>query len=191
MPSRLKSLFLSALATSVLLSSCQPGDVRMPTSPTAPEAVQSSSGWQSEYTEVRSAPLVGFPKTAAVIGAAGGSLSLLGHTVTVPAGAVGAPTLFSLLQLPNGYIEVEVLALVFDPLSGLRDVGSHGFLDGKTVGLTLSYAGATNVSDPSRLLILRMLPNGTVQPLPSVVDTTAQTVTVQLEHFSRYCMAMD
>jgi hypothetical protein len=108
----------------------------------------------------------------------------------VPAGAVSAPTLFSMVQLANGRIEVELLA-VRVTLFGLIDVGSGGFLNGETVGVTLSYDGATNVTDPSRLVVLRMLGGDVVEEIPTTVDAGTETVHVELEHFSRYCMAID
>src|SRR5690606_11105780 len=107
----------------------------------------------------------------------------------VPPGAVSQPTLFSLVVLPTGYVEVELGAVVNSLLGLVFDVGEQGFL--KPVPVTLSYSGATNVSDPSGLQIARvnsLLGYRNLEALPSTVDPQAQTVTAHLDHFSRYLL---
>ncbi len=122
-----------------------------------------------------------------IIGINGGSLSLLGHTITVPAGAVDRPVLFTLIVARPGYVEVELDATISGLFGRIIDVGGNGF--DEPVDLTLSYSRATNVDDPSRLVILRRLPGGAIEEMPSTVDTQRKTVTAQLDHFSRYCLA--
>ncbi|NLG61075.1 MAG: hypothetical protein GX539_02435 [Candidatus Cloacimonetes bacterium] len=124
-----------------------------------------------------------------IIGINGGSISLLGHTITVPAGAVDRPVLFTLILARPGYVEVELDATISGLLGRIIDVGGKGF--DKPVSLTLTYSRATNVSDPSRLVILRRLPGGAIEEVPSTVDTRTKTVTAKLDHFSRYCMAVN
>lgn len=121
-----------------------------------------------------------------LIGPEGGLIRLGGHLLEVPAGAVDRPALFSMLVLPTGYVEVELLALA-PLLSRVLDIGSDGFEE--PVSLTLSYARATNVRDPDDLFVLRLNPFGRHEPLPSRVDKRRRTVTAELEHFSRYCLA--
>ena len=187
MPSRWKSLLAYPLLAALALTSCDPGGpVATLESPTVPSPTQSLS----DYTPVSVPLLSDVLQTVQLIGSGGGSLSLAGHTLTVPAGAVSAPTLFSMVQLPNGRIEVELLAVRTTP-AGIVDVGSGGFLGNETVGVTLSYDGATNVSDPSRLVVLRVLEGGSVEEIATTVDEGSETVYVELEHFSRYCMAID
>ena len=124
-----------------------------------------------------------------LIGLLGGNVSLAGHTVTVPFGAVLQSTLFTLQRVDNGYIEVEATALVTDLLGNVLDVGALGFR--RDVTLTLSYARATNVTDPSRLKIIRLNPNGRHEVMPSTVNTSSMTVRARLDHFSRYAMVSD
>jgi hypothetical protein len=141
---------------------------------------QRIEGWNP--TELESLEL------SRLIDATGGAIHLGGHKIEVPAGAVTGPTLFTVSLLRSGFVEVDLSAVVTDLLGETVDVGSQGFGD-KTVALTLSYAAASNVGDPSNLLILRMLDDGSVEPLDVVVDEQGKTVTAQLDHFSRYCMA--
>ena len=126
---------------------------------------------------------------ALLLGSDGGILALLGHILNVPAGAVSEPTLFSMTVIQNGYVEVELTATPKSLLNTLffwRKVEEVQF--NVPVGLSLSYARATNVTDPSRLKIMRVNPDGRHEILPSVVDTVNKTVTAELDHFSRYCM---
>jgi len=191
MPRRWKSLVACSLLSGLLLTGCEPGNPRGAQTPTAPAPAPAADLSAGQYTLVESTLLSGLPRTSALIGSTGGVLSLLGHTLSVPSGAVAQPTLFTMTALPTGRIEVELLALRISLLGQSIDVGSGGFQDGKTVRLTLSYAAATNVTDPSRLVVLYVRDDGAVEELPTTVDTVARTASVELEHFSRYCMAMD
>lgn len=123
-----------------------------------------------------------------VIGLAGGTVQLFGHSIHVPVGAVSEPTIFTIRLVPNGYVEVDLTAL--GGVGGLIDVGGAGFA--LPVKLTLTYSRATNVSNPAQLLILRKLGpgyDGAYEVLPSSVNTTTKTVEAELDHFSSYVMA--
>lgn len=122
-----------------------------------------------------------------LIGPSGGSVHLAGHSIEVPAGAVSDPTLFTITVVTNGYVQVELTA-VLSGLLGVVDVGESGF-GGETVKLTLTYAWAKDVNDPSKLVILRMHDDGTAEALPTTLSATGKTVSAQLDHFSRYAMA--
>lgn len=124
-----------------------------------------------------------------LLGTDGGVLTILNHVLTVPQGAVTEPTIFSMSVIQAGYVEVELTAVPKSLLQSLffwRKIEEVSFE--VPVELTLSYARATNVTDPSRLKIMRVNPDGNHEILPSVVDPVKQTVTAELDHFSRYCM---
>ena len=129
--------------------------------------------------------------TNGIIGVNGGEITLLGHTLTVPAGAVSHPTVFTLTVLPTGYVEVNLTATLTSVLGLVLNVGGDGFLE--PVPVSLSYARATNVTDPSKLTIVHvpgLLGYRNMEPVPSQVDTVHKTVHANLEHFSRYSLAM-
>lgn len=180
-----------------LISGCESGGSRSLPSPTEPQELLGSllgGDKVKGYTLVR-APLLASAgdllSVNGLIGGEGGQLTLLGHTLTVPVGAVTEPTLFVMTVLPTGYVEVSLEASISTLLRGLLDIGGRGFL--KPVPVSLSYAGATNVADPSRLTILRvtsLLGYGKYEVMPSRVDRAARTVTTELDHFSRYVIAM-
>lgn len=142
----------------------------------------------NEYTLIEALipPIIPELHVSRIIDASGGTLSLAGHKLTVPANAVKVPTVFLMVVLPNGRVEVELQALV-STLFGVVSVGEEGFAE--PVTLSLTYAWAANVESPDRLKILHLREDGTADPLPSTVNPTTRTVTAKLGHFSRYCMA--
>ena len=124
-----------------------------------------------------------------VIGIKGGEITVLSHTLAVPRGAVLEPTAFTMRVAPTVKVEVELTAAI-EKAGGVIDVGSDGFE--KPVSLSLSYARATNVKDPSRLRVVLLNDDGSIREvLPSTVDLKKKTVTAKLPHFSRYALACD
>lgn len=185
---RLRATWLALLVTLTAVS-CAPDAERGAPLPLEPVATLSDGAGAMNYTVITEAERPGLPLyTSSLIGLLGGGLELGGHSVDVPRGAVALPTLFSMFRVPEARIEVDLLALRQVP-GGLLNVGELGF--NRPVTLTLSYAHATNVSDPSRLKIMRLMPDGRHEILPSTVDTRKKTVSARLEHFSRYCMISD
>lgn len=150
---------------------------------------QNDSDQAGEYTLITEEPHdVGLLDllVSRLLGLGGGLLSILGHSIYVPADAIDGVALFSLQVENDGYIEVDLSATRIS-LLGLIDIGSQGF--DKPVTLTLSYARATNVEDPDDLVILRRLPDGGFEELPTTVNKRNKTVSAKLDHFSGYCMA--
>lgn len=128
-------------------------------------------------------------QVSSIIGLLGGEVHLAGHVITVPAGAVSLPTVFTLTVATNGYVEVDIKALTTDLLGNTVNIGEKGFK--KPVTLTLTYARATNVTDPARLKLMRLNSDGRHEILPSTVSGNGKVVSAQLDHFSRYCMIAD
>ncbi|HEY8521588.1 MAG TPA: hypothetical protein VIN61_16065 [Gammaproteobacteria bacterium] len=192
----MKFSFILALALGLFLTACDSAErVAAPT--TEPQVQQAAvvTGPNGEtYTLVRSRQLLGLLplqlQITDLISLKGGSITLLGHTLTVPAGAVTSPTLFTMLLGLNGYVEVHLEALSPSLLGGLLNIGGHGFR--QPVRVTLSYANAADVVDPSRLVIVH-LPGlwgyDRAEPVPTTVDPVRKTVTAELDHFSRYALA--
>ncbi len=164
--------------------------------PTAPSEVifSSPSGYDLVQDPLVRQLLATRPSISALIGVNGGSLELLGHRLEVPRGAVSIPTLFTMTVLPL-YVEVDLRAAATTSglLGRVINVGSQGFQ--KPIPVTLTYSRTTFATNPpgvERLSILRVtsvLGYSRYEPLPSVVDTVARTVTAELDHFSRYTMA--
>ncbi len=189
---------LAIFAVTFVLASCdspQPGD-----SPLAPSAVQPQAGLISDALTLLKAPpassyklitepaLLGDLDLSKLIGINGGTISIAGITLTVPKGAITIPTLFTVAALPTGVIDASLTATTTNLLGLLTDVGSIGFK--KPVTITMSYARATNVKDPSKLfLVYYDYSKNKLVPLKSTVDTRNRTVSAQVDHFSKYGMA--
>lgn len=171
------------------LGSCGPGNDHRSELPLEPARTELTGETAESITLVEGA-VTELDPASAVIGVEGGSLSLAGHTLVVPTGAVSQPTLFTMAPLANGLIEVDLGAVRTTGHGELVDVGEEGFPPGRRVRLTLSYAGATGVDDPRRLLVVHRRDDGVLVPLDSRVDEASRTVAVELEHFSRYCIGM-
>ncbi|HEY0674195.1 MAG TPA: hypothetical protein VGD27_18110 [Longimicrobiales bacterium] len=188
--------FAPALFVLAALTSCSD------TSPSAPTLTEpqhllfwSSDGESTtakassgEYTFIRErSPFdLGGTTISAIIGVAGGTLTLGGHQLIVPRGAVTVPTLFTISLPLDPYVNVDLLATV-QTLFGIVNIGERGFKVPVMLGLT--YSRATNVTDPSRLIVVHVPNRGPVEPLPSEVNQETRTVWARLPHFSKYCMA--
>ena len=181
---------LGLVALLALATGCENRTATAPDTPVAPQSglLESllGSSTMSPFTLITEPTLPPIDlRVSQLIGVNGGTLTLLGHTLTVPAGAVSVPTLFTMVALPTPEIDVELSATVTDLLGRVLNLDT-GF--NKPVTLSLSYARANNVTDPARLFIVYF--NGTqLEQLPSTVDTRNKLVSTRLEHFSKYGMA--
>lgn len=192
---RLQKLFLVPVLAAAVIAGCEVSDrspSQLPTSPSgSPALAELLDTSSASYTLVQDGLALDVAESvSATIGPDGGQLTLLGHTLAVPHGAVLEPTQFTLTVLPTGYVEVDLTATVGTLLDGVQDVGSQGFR--KPVSLSLTYSRATNVPDPSRLLIVHAKGAAgydELVPVPSRVDTKKEVVKAELEHFSRYMLA--
>ena len=118
----------------------------------------------------------------ALIGPVGGSLSVDGHRISVPPGAVPHPATFTMEVLSGRTVEVDLTAV--DPETG-EDVGGKGFAI--PVQLALSYDDVSiRDADVDRLVIVRIHEDGRREPLPSTVDRATKQVIAELDHFSKY-----
>lgn len=189
----LRSTALIAVAA-LAVGSCDRG-AQDPTGPATPD--QSLLWWghhddDQDWELIRErTSLTDVLKVTQVIGVDGGEIVLLGRKLTVPAGAVDQPTLFTVAVLPNGYLSVDMLALRLTWLGRLLNIGAQGF--DQPLTLEISYANATNVRDPHELKVLQyegllgILGEKTL--VPSEVDTERQVIIAHLEHFTGYCVA--
>ena len=140
------------------------------------------------FTLITEEPRIGDLDLTKLITVSGGVVSVAGITIDVPAGAVTAPTLFTVLALPTPTIDASLTALVPQLFGRVLNIGEIGFR--KPVTITMSYARATNVVDPSKLVIVYYnYDENKLEALPSTVDTVRKTVSAQTDHFSKYGMA--
>ena len=134
--------------------------------------------WETYYGQ--SVNPLRLPRIVLPIGEDGGTVTLGLHGYTIPAGAVDVPTPFILT-----YASMNAVAV---------DCGPSPFSFDAPVTVTLSFAGTQyedweeNGLDPAALQVIYMASDGTETPLESTVDLEAQTVSAQVDHFSRYIL---
>lgn len=178
---KLRFTALSVLAATLVVAGCENAD-RL-TAPPSPlehrignERVVITEYGDDGYKMVQETdPTVG--TVTAVIDQKGGSLSIGGTTLDVPAGAVSGPTTFT-VNKPNGELAYDFSATRETP----NDVGSAGF----PVPLTLmiDYSGVKHgMKNP---VVLWFRPDGYAVPLPTTVNRSRKTMSAQIHHFSIY-----
>ena len=117
----------------------------------------------------------------ALIGPLGGVLAAGGTQVVIPANAVLSPTTFTLRVPESKYVEIEVTT----------DSSEH-YVFAQPVVITLDY-GRCGRSDILRapMIAWNIDPQtkALLEPMTSVDDTVAQTVTFTTLHFSGYAVA--
>jgi hypothetical protein len=179
MSKRFRFAALSVLAAALVVGGCQSAD-RL----TAPslehkignERVLITDHGRDGYKMVQETdPTVG--TVTAVIDRRGGSLSIGGTTLDIPAGAVKSPTTFT-INKPNGELVYEFTATK----NRENDIGSAGFR--VPLSLTISYAGVGD--QMAAPVIVYINEKGRVVPLLTKVDTANKTMTAEIRHFSIY-----
>lgn len=134
-------------------------------------------------------------RAAAWIGSSGGSLSLAGHSLVVPEGAVQNSLCFTMELGPSDVIDVDLNAWKMDSSESCKVEGDGGegwegtLWEGNfevPVTLGLTYSRANNVTDPADLVVAWLKSATETVPVSSWVDTAAETVNGELDHFSAY-----
>lgn len=155
---------------------------------------------EGDGEEVTESGYSGATKAAAWIGSAGGSLSLAGHSITVPEGAVSHSLCFTMELGTGDAVDVDLHAWTMDSsesckVEGDGAEGGEGWEGTLWTGefevpvtLALTYSRATNVDDPSTLYVAWVQSATETTPLSSLVDTASETVSGELDHFSQYAL---
>lgn len=167
---------LGIFAGAALAGSCD----RTPLAPSAPPAVAVHNvrsdwfGWGLNLL-LTCSPLPS-DSTSQMIGPDGGTLSVGPHTLTVPAGALTAPTLITAVLDGD-----SVNAVRFSP---------EGLVFLQPSSLTMSYAncGLLGTFIPKRI-VYTTDDFQILEILPSLDDVLTKTVTGQVSHFSQYAIA--
>jgi len=187
----LKALALALLLVVPVLSSC--ADVSGP--PSAAPSIERQDGLIDDLLSgvlklaftILSGPDANGATVAAWIGAGGGTISTAAYTLTVPLGAVTENTRFEIEPTNDGTYSVQLHAYK-QGLLGLIDIGEKGFK--KPVTLKISYANANGVTNEKKLIIVYLCDDG-AEVQSTSIDTKKETVSAQLNHFSKYAMAQN
>jgi hypothetical protein len=123
----------------------------------------------------------------ALIGSSGGSVSVSGHTLRVPAGAVSQATWFMMQVVESNTVHVKLKAW------RAWDGAAVTQFPNVPVKLTLDARNLGNL-DPAGLQIVYLRDgrvDGELEAVPSVFDPNAWKVTGVLTHFSSYALAKE
>lgn len=158
---------------SAILGSCD----RTPVAPAAQPVPGVKSDWFGSglFGLLRCTPLP-YDSASQTIGPAGGALTVGPHTLTIPPGALAAPTVIT------GVVQSDTVnAIRFAP---------QGLVFQQPAQLVMSYAncGVLGILEPRRIAYttddLQIL-----EIIPSLDNVLSRTVTGQVSHFSQYAVA--
>lgn len=185
MHKRLAGAVLTAMATAMVFAACRDAGVTAPVATTARSA--SLLGLTSVAPITRSTPLANDVTWSFTVGSGGGtsSNSTVGLTVSVPAGAIDAPTTITVTALKGAEVAYQ-----FEPhgLQFERKLTLTQKLQGTSAGSQLLplLSGAYFAQDEpiltSGLALVSEVLSGLLNPL-------AKTFSFQVEHFSGYLVA--
>ena len=111
----------------------------------------------------------------------GGSLSLGGTTVTIPAGAISVPQLFVVTIPASKYMEVDVTAQ-----------GLTSFLFNQPATITIDYSRCSQSATENRQLEvyhINTLTKALLEDMNATDDKAARKITFQTGHLSGYGVA--
>jgi hypothetical protein len=140
------------------------------------------------YTIVREKLRTPLPNLVAskLIGVGGGKLNIQGHSLTIPAGAIDHPTLFTMTISPVNRIEVDLTALAI-PIVG-DPFAVTTFNQALRLQLTYHRSPDRNTVNPANLVIINV-EGEQAEPARSRAYPANKTVAAQIWHFSKYMMA--
>ena len=170
------TFIMSLLAGSAILGSCDQAPVA-PTGPAAQPVPDVRSDWFGwGFNLLLKCSPQDFDSTSQVIGPDGGTLTVGANTLTIPPGALSAPTQISGVVYPD-----SVNAIRFAP---------QGLVFQQPAQLVMSYANCGLLGS----LIPRRIAYTTddffiLQIIPSLDNALTRTVTGQVSHFSQYAIA--
>ena len=126
-------------------------------------------------------PSSGATTTEAVVDVLGGTLSLGGTTVTIPAGALLGPTRVVLTVPASRYMEIDVSV-----------PGVEHFVFQQPITVTLDYGRCARGDIDTRLLSVWYIDSQSKQPLERMVsidNKLTRTITFVTGHLSGYALA--
>jgi hypothetical protein len=196
-----KAIVVALLFAVPLLSSC--ADTNNPMEPIPSQTIETQEGLIGDLlggvvdlvgstvkllTSILSGPDANGARVTAWIDSDGGTIKTAAYTLVVPRGAVRKNTQFVIEPENNGKYTVNLEAYE-KRLLRLVSVGEDGF--DKPVQLTISFDKASGVTNERKIAIIYIQSGTRVELQNSSVDTRKNTVTSQLDHFSKYAMVQN
>ena len=170
--SRFKSFVVTAVVVFMGLSCGEPRATAPGTSTTR------SDGTSHSLIECPSSETT---TTSAVVGLLGGVIQLGGTSITIPSGALTAPTLLQVTIPASRYVEIDVTA-----------VGFTSFLFQQPVSVTIDYSRCTRSDiDQQTLHVWHIDPNTKqlLEDMGGTDDKASRRITFSTGHLSGYAVA--
>lgn len=166
------------LALTVILAACENQTV----APAVDEApVQRALLFEDRVSKLLTCPVNETTSVTAILGPYGGSLSLGGHRIDVPLGALQLPVPITLTEPASNYMEISVHVAGVDFFEFLLPVT-----------LTISYdrCSRSNLErDPLQAWYIDEVTKALLENMGGFDDKLARTVTFRTGHLSGYALA--
>jgi hypothetical protein len=174
---RYLSLRALAVGCVAILAACADAGI---TAPDAAAPLSLASARLESGPSLLACPGLNTQSASAVIGAAGGSLSVGGQVMTVPAGAVPTPTLFTMSVPPGRYMELDIDA-----------AGQEHYAFAKPVSITVDYSRCRGQAIPLSLAAwyIDSESKTLLENMGGVDDRSGRRLTFVTDHLSGYAIA--
>jgi hypothetical protein len=164
----------AASLTAVLLS-CVDAD-----GPTRPELALSPALSLLDGVELLHCPLSFSASSSATIGSGGGSLSVNGHELRIPEGAVTSPQKFTVAITASEYLELDI-----------RADGHDHYVFAKPVRITVSFdrcVDAALLEDELRVYYIDPDTKDAIEDVGGTVNTSDSSIAAWTDHLSDYAV---
>ena len=174
---RYLSLRALAVAFAASLAACADQGI---TAPDAAAPLSLATARLKSGPSLLACPGLNTQSASALIGAAGGSLSVGGQVMTVPAGAVPSPTLFTMTVPPGRYMEVDISA-----------AGVEHYTFARPVSITVDYSRCRGQEIPLSLAAwyIDSESKALLENMGGVDDRSGRKLTFVTDHLSGYAVA--
>ena len=168
---------VAAVVAAVGMASC----AEPVSAPVVPATVTAPSALLTGTPSLVSCPGGDGGATSGLVGVLGGTLQLGSTRVSIPAGAVLSPTIFTLTTPASEHMEIRVTAL-----------NALHYVFRRPVTITIDYGRCAAEATDAAPLSVWYIDTGTkalLENMGGINDPVARTITFTTDHFSGYAIA--
>jgi hypothetical protein len=171
----MRLLSAAAAALSLIIAGCS----EPASAPPSVAAVNAQAN--SSSSTLLECPISQSSSVTQTIGISGGTISLNGHSISLPFGAVLLPTQITLTEPASNYVEVDI-----------RANGLESFQFEQPVGVTLSYARCTRANidkGPVKAWYINTQTKAFIADMNGVDNRPSKSISFGTGHLSTYAVA--